>query len=173
MARKMSAQTANAVETMIHEYDDAIENFDETMTHVYETEIERLEAERQYLEFLASNAGKDKSYFQIPSFLTKKQSLKKRLKDIRMQKEGSWNRSNKIAKNHMSSKPTKMMKKKSVRKVNNTNQSFMQVYNQASKIDTFSTTARVGRKNRSPILELNSRNQDLEGVNRIAQEHNI
>ena len=72
MARKMSAQTANAVESMIHEYDDAIENFDETMTHVYETEIERLEAERKYLEFLSTNAGKDKGYFQIPSFLTKK-----------------------------------------------------------------------------------------------------
>ena len=84
MVRKMSAQTTNEVESMIHEYDDAIEHFDETMTHVYETEIERLEAERQYLEFLKTNAGKDKDYFQIPSFLTKKQSLKKRLKDIRM-----------------------------------------------------------------------------------------
>ena len=72
MVRKMSAQTTNEVESMIHEYDDAIEHFDETMTHVYETEIERLEAERKYLEFLSTNAGKDKGYFQIPSFLTKK-----------------------------------------------------------------------------------------------------
>jgi len=46
MVRKMSAQTVNAVESMIHEYDEAIVHFDETMTQVYETEIERLEAER-------------------------------------------------------------------------------------------------------------------------------
>lgn len=72
MVRKMSAQTASAVSSMIQEYDEAIEHFDETMTHVFESEVDRLEAERRYMEFLANNAGKDRGYFQIPSFLTKK-----------------------------------------------------------------------------------------------------
>ena len=67
------------------------------MTRVYDTEVERLEAEQLYMEFLASNAGKGTNYFQVPSF-AKKQSLKIRLKDIRMMKESSWNKSIKVAK---------------------------------------------------------------------------
>ena len=57
---------------MIQDYDDAIVEFDETMTRVYDSEVERIDAERQYVEFLAGNAGKDASYFQVPSFLQKK-----------------------------------------------------------------------------------------------------
>ena len=68
------------------------------MTKVYDSEVERIEAERQYMEFLAGNAGKDASYFQVPSFLKKKQSMKMRLKDIRMHKEKGWNTSIKLAK---------------------------------------------------------------------------
>lgn len=68
------------------------------MTRVYDSEVDRIEAERQYMEFLAGNAGKDVSYFQVPSFLTKKQSIKMRLKDVRMQKENGWNTSIKLTK---------------------------------------------------------------------------
>lgn len=50
------------------------------------------------MEFLARNAGKDRGYFQIPSFMTKKQSLKMRVKDLKMAKKGQWNSSLKIAK---------------------------------------------------------------------------
>jgi len=60
---------------------------------MYDSEVDRLAAEKKYIEFLESNAGRDTTYFQLPSFLTKKQSLKRRLKDIRMTKEKSWNRS--------------------------------------------------------------------------------
>ena len=63
------------------------------MSKMYDSEVDRLAAEKKYLEFLESNAGRDANYFQLPSFLTKKQSLKRRLKDIRMDKEKSWNRS--------------------------------------------------------------------------------
>jgi len=48
---------------------------------------------------LESNAGREASYFQLPSFMTKKQSLKRRLKDIRMTKEMGWNRSLKTKSN--------------------------------------------------------------------------
>jgi len=83
---------------MIHEYDEALVEFDETMTRVHDSEVDRIEAERKYLEFLAGNAGKGANYFQVPSFLTKKQTLKKRLKDIRLQKENGWNNSIKLSK---------------------------------------------------------------------------
>jgi len=83
---------------MINEYDEALVEFDETMNRVYDSEVERIEAERKYLEFLAGNAGKGAGYFQVPSFLTKKQTLKKRLKDIRLQKENGWNNSIKLSK---------------------------------------------------------------------------
>lgn len=83
---------------MIHEYDEALVEFDETMTRVHDSEVDRIEAERQYLEFLAGNAGKGAGYFQLPSFLTKKQSLKKRVRDLRMQKENGWNNSIKLSK---------------------------------------------------------------------------
>lgn len=96
--RKLSAQTRQAVESMIEEYDEAVSEFDETMSKVYESEVDRIEAERKYVEFLATNAGRDADYFKVPSFLVKKQSMKKRLKDLRMQKEKTWNNSIKLGK---------------------------------------------------------------------------
>lgn len=69
------------------------------MSRKFDSEVDRLEAERKYLEFLESNAGREASYFQLPSFMTKKQSLKRRLKDIRMTKEMGWNRSLKTKSN--------------------------------------------------------------------------
>jgi len=60
---------------------------------MYDSEVERLAAEKKYMEFLASNAGRDANYFKLPAFLTRKQSLKRRLKDIRMNKEKTWNNS--------------------------------------------------------------------------------
>ena len=64
-----------------------------------------------------------------------------------MQKEGSWNRSLKIDKNHMSSKPANMLRKKSQKKraSRNANQSFIQLYSKTAKVDTFSTNPRAAR----------------------------
>lgn len=69
------------------------------MHHIYDSEVDRIEAERKYMEFLANNAGKGKGYFQLPKFLTKKQTMKKRLKDLKMQKVNGWNNSIKLDKN--------------------------------------------------------------------------
>lgn len=75
---------------MLEEYDDELKDFDEHMQEVFVSEVERLEIERKYGEFLASNAGKDAGYFKVPSFLMKHTSLnrmKKRIKDLRRERQ--------------------------------------------------------------------------------------
>jgi len=73
--------------------------------------------------------------------------MKKRLRDIRMQKEGSWNDRLNVDKTKMSSKPTNLLKKKSHKRraSHNANQSFIQLYSKTAKVDTYSTNTRVGR----------------------------
>lgn len=100
VVRRMSSQTRQDVGSLIQEYDEELISFNEFMSKAYESEVARLEAEKLYKEFLATNAGRPKGYFQVPSFLTKKQSLKRRVKDIKMDKERGWNKSLKIAKPH-------------------------------------------------------------------------
>lgn len=84
--QEISDQTTRDVHEMNKEFDDAIENFDFLMNKLYANEVERIEAERKYLEFLASNAGKPKGYFQVPNLLTRKLSKEnQRLKNKRIQ----------------------------------------------------------------------------------------
>lgn len=85
--QEISDQTTREVHEMNKEFDDAIENFDFLMNKLYANEVERIEAERKYLEFLASNAGKPKGYFQVPTLHTRKLSKEniQRLKNKRIQ----------------------------------------------------------------------------------------
>ena len=56
----------------IHQFDQAVEQFNDKMTTVFEREIARIDLE----ERIRANAGKDLDYFHVPSVVKRMKLIK-------------------------------------------------------------------------------------------------